>query len=54
MGDDAIQTNPNFIILSDILVRSSMKNKGMYEFESTGSVSILDTYIDVDLNFLNN
>jgi HrpA-like RNA helicase len=53
MGDDAIQTNPNFIILSDIMLRASMKNKGMYEFESSGSVSIMDTYVNVDLNFLN-
>lgn len=52
MGDNAIQTNPHFVIVSDMLLRSSMKNKGMYEFESTGSVSIMDTYVNIDLNFL--
>jgi HrpA-like RNA helicase len=52
MGDDAIQTNPNFIILSNIMLRASMKNKGMYEFESTGAVSVMDTHINVDINFL--
>ena len=52
MGDDAVQTNPNYLILSNIMMRESQKNKGMYEFESTGSVSVMDPYVDVDVNFL--
>ena len=52
MGDDSIQKNPNFIILSDIIFKKSFINSNMYEFTSTGCVSILDTYINVDLNFL--
>jgi HrpA-like RNA helicase len=52
MGDDAVQTNPNYLILSNIMMRESQKNKGMYEFESTGSVSVMDSYVDVDVNFL--
>lgn len=51
MGDDAIQTNPNFIILSDIVFKQSFIDENIYEFTSTGCVSILDSYIDVDINF---
>lgn len=52
MGDDAIQSNPNYLIPSNIMLRESMKNKGMYEFESNESISVMDSYVDVDLNFL--
>ena len=52
MGNDSEQTNVNFIILSNIMVRVSQKNPGMYEFVSTGSISILDQYLDIDLKFL--
>jgi HrpA-like RNA helicase len=52
MGDDAEQTNANYIILSDIMLKESFKNKGMYEFESSGSVSIMDGHLDVDTKFL--
>jgi HrpA-like RNA helicase len=52
MGDDAIQTNPNIIVLNDIMVRKSLNNPGMYTFESSGHVSIMDTYVNVDLNLL--
>lgn len=52
MGDDAIQTNPNYLILSNIMMMESQKNKGMYEFESIGSVSVMDSYLDMDMNFL--
>ena len=52
MGDDAIQTNPNFIILSDIIFKTSFMDHNLYEFTSNGYISVMDTYIDVDLNFL--
>ena len=52
MGDDAVQTNANFLISSNIMLRKSMINKDMYQFEHSGSISILDT-IDIDLGFLN-
>lgn len=52
MGDNSVQTNANYLILSNIMLRESFKNKGMYEFESTGSVSIMDGYLDVDTKFL--
>jgi HrpA-like RNA helicase len=54
MGNDAEQTNANFIILSNIMVRTSQKNPDMYEFMSTGSISIMDQYLDIDLKFLLN
>lgn len=52
MGDDSKQTNANYIVLSNIMLRESMKNPGMYAFESTGTVSIMDGYLDVDTKFL--
>ena len=52
MGDDSIQTNPNFIVLSEIIFKKSFIDCNLYEFTSTGCISIMDTYIDVDLNFL--
>lgn len=52
MGDDANQTNANFIICTTVMLMSDMRNKNKYNFESKGSVSILDSYIDVDLDFL--
>lgn len=51
MGDDAIQTNPNYLIITHIMLRASQKTKGMYEFESSGAVSVLDSYVNVDLDF---
>ena len=51
MGDDAKQTNPNYIILSNIMLRENLKNPGMYELESSGAVSIMDSYVNIDLNF---
>lgn len=51
MGDDAVQINPNFIILSDIMFKQSFIDENMYEFTSTGCVSIMDSYVNVDLNF---
>jgi HrpA-like RNA helicase len=52
MGGDAEQYNPKFLILSSIMIRNSQKNREMYEFMSTGSISIMDQYVDVDLNYL--
>jgi len=54
MGDDAVQRNANFIILSSIMVRDSQKNPGMFDFVSAGSISIMDQYLDIDLRFLMN
>ena len=52
MGDDAKQYNAKFLILSTIMIRNSQKNRDMYEFMSTGSISIMDQYLDIDLNYL--
>ena len=52
MGDDAVQTNANFLISSNIMFRQSQNDKDTYQFENTGSISILDT-LDIDLEFLN-
>jgi HrpA-like RNA helicase len=52
MGDQALQTNPHFIIPSNVMLRQSMKDKTMYEFESSGSVSIMDPHVNIDLNFI--
>lgn len=54
MGDDAVQRNANFIIISSIMVRESQKNPGMFDFISAGSISIMDQYLDIDLKFLMN
>jgi hypothetical protein len=54
MGADAKQTNANFIICTDIMLMSDMRNKSKYNFESVGGVSILDSYLNVDLEFLKN
>jgi HrpA-like RNA helicase len=50
--EDIIQIKPQKIIVSNIMVKPSFKNKGMYEF-SGGDVSVLDGYVEVDINFLN-
>jgi len=51
MGDNAIQKNANFIITSEILLSSSNKNPGMYEFNASNTISIMDS-LDIDLSFL--
>jgi HrpA-like RNA helicase len=53
MGDDAVQTNANFVISSNIMLRQCQNNKDMFQFEHSGSISILDAYLDIDLGFLN-
>jgi HrpA-like RNA helicase len=52
MGDNAIQRNPNFVVISNIMIRESMFSKGTYQYESSGSCSVLDQYISPDLNFM--
>jgi HrpA-like RNA helicase len=51
MGDNAIQTNANFLISSNIMLRQSQIDKNIFQFEHSGSISILDS-IDIDLGFL--
>jgi len=51
MGDDAVQTNANFLISSNIMLRQCQNNKDMFQFEHSGSISILDAYLDIDLGF---
>lgn len=54
MGDNAVQTNANFIILSNLSLKQSMMNKDIFQFESmSGSISIMDSYLDIDLGFFN-
>ena len=52
MGDDAVQTNANFLISSSIMFKQSQNDKDIYQFEHSGCISILDT-LDIDLEFLN-
>jgi HrpA-like RNA helicase len=51
MGDDAVQKNANFIIASEIMLFSSQKNPGMFEFQGNQPISIMDS-LDIDINFL--
>jgi HrpA-like RNA helicase len=51
MGDDAVQRNANFIVVSEIMLSESQKNPGIYEFQTSDPISIIDT-IDIDLKFL--
>jgi HrpA-like RNA helicase len=51
MGDNAVQTNANFLISSDIMLRQCQNNKDMFQFEHSGCISILDSYLGVDLGF---
>jgi HrpA-like RNA helicase len=51
MGDNAVQTNANFIVSSNITLRKSMMNKDIFQFEHTGSISVMDS-INIDLEFL--
>lgn len=52
MGDDSVQTNANFIIVSDISLQQNRNNKDIFHFDSSsGSVSIMDSYVEVDLGF---
>ena len=53
MGGDAEQKNAIFIIPSNIILRKTFKNPDLFVFESTGSISILDNYVDIDLEFFN-
>lgn len=52
MGDNAVQTNANFIVSSNIMLRQSQNNPDMFQFEHSGSISILDSYLDIDLGFM--
>jgi len=48
---DIQQIRPQKIIVSDITIRESMFNKGNYEFVG-GDISVLDGYVDVDMEFV--
>ena len=52
MGEDAQQRGPMFIVVAHIMVRSSFFKPGMYEFESTEVISVMDGYVEPDLRFL--
>ena len=51
MGEDAVQRNANFIVASEIMLSESQKNPGMYEFQASEPISIMDT-LNIDLKFL--
>lgn len=51
MGDDAVQRNANFIITPEIVLVESFKSPGVYEFQASSPISIMDT-LDIDLLFL--
>ena len=51
MGEDAVQKNANFIIISGIKLGESMKNKGMYEFMASEPISIVDS-LNIDIDFI--
>jgi HrpA-like RNA helicase len=51
-NDEVIkQTKPQKIIVSNIVVIPSFKHQGLFEF-SGGDVSVLDGFVDVDVDFL--
>jgi HrpA-like RNA helicase len=52
MGEMAEQKNPNYIISAEIMINKIMKNPGVFEFTSNNVISVLDGYIDIDINFL--
>jgi HrpA-like RNA helicase len=52
MGDDAQQRNANFVIVCEVSMRESQKNPGIYEFNASDPISIMDS-LDIDLEFLN-
>ena len=41
MGDDAVQTNANFLISSNIMFRQSQNDKDTYQLKDKGIISIL-------------
>lgn len=49
--DDIQQRRPKKIIVSDISLRPSLTNEGMYEF-SGGDISVLDGFVEIDDDFL--
>ena len=50
---DIKQIRPQTIIVANINVKSSITEKGLYEF-SGDEVSVLDGFVDIDADFLNN
>jgi HrpA-like RNA helicase len=52
MGEMAEQKNPNYIISAEIMINKIMKNPNVFEFTSNNVISVLDGYIDIDINFL--
>lgn len=53
MGDDAVQTNANFLISSGVILKKSMSNHEIFQFEHSGAISVIDAYLNLDLEFLN-
>ena len=50
---DIKQLRPQKIIVANIMLGSSIFVKGMYEFKGN-DISVLDGYVNVDVNFVNN
>ena len=51
LDSDIQQAKPQKIIVSGVMLRQSMTNKGMYDF-SGADVSVLDGFIEPDLDFV--
>jgi hypothetical protein len=51
--NDIKQIRPQKIIVANIMLGSSNYVKGMYEFKGN-DISVLDGYVNVDVNFVNN
>jgi hypothetical protein len=54
LGFDAEQKKPNFIIMSDIVLKNDGPGKNTYSFNSADSISVLDGYVDPDLSYFKN
>lgn len=51
MTDDAIQKNAIFIIAEKIMLLECKNNPGIYEFNASPPISIIDS-LDIDIKFL--
>ena len=47
------QLNPKKIIVTDLTCMSTPMSGGKYLFQSNGAISVLDGFIDIDINFMN-
>jgi HrpA-like RNA helicase len=51
MGDDAVQKNAIFIIAENVMLSESKNTPGIYEFNVSNPISIIDS-LDIDIKFL--